>query len=328
MKPMPNLMEAEDIEVIGAAEITEFTWKQLFDTDACTICGRCTSVCPANITGKPLDPREIVFKTGEVMAATGHPPRVARRSASRTGIVIESERVLDRVQPEEVWSCTIVQGVRRDLPGEHRDPRQDPRHAPVPGAHGIELPHGAGQGLHGHGEPGQPMGNGSTRPSGDWTKKLDFDVKILGEDGVDSAEYLWYVGCAGSFDDRNQAVTISLAKLLNEAEYRLRNPRAQGDVQRRSGSAVGQRVRLAAARAAEHRDLRRPRREEGHHPVPALLQHARQRVSADGWRLRGGPSHRVAGRAAPAEAGEAPRQGTRCRRRRSPTTTPAIWASQ
>jgi hypothetical protein len=73
MKPMPNLMEAEDIEVIGASVISEFTWKQLFDTDACTICGRCTSVCPANITGKPLDPREIVLKTGEVMAASGSP---------------------------------------------------------------------------------------------------------------------------------------------------------------------------------------------------------------------------------------------------------------
>ena len=44
-------MEATDIESVGAAEIGEFTWKQLFDTDACTICGRCTSVCPANITG-------------------------------------------------------------------------------------------------------------------------------------------------------------------------------------------------------------------------------------------------------------------------------------
>ena len=72
MKPMPNLMETE-LETFGASTIEDFTWKQLFDTDACTICGRCTSVCPAHATGKPLDPREIVLKVGEVMAATGDP---------------------------------------------------------------------------------------------------------------------------------------------------------------------------------------------------------------------------------------------------------------
>ena len=72
MTPMPNLMETE-LETFGASTVEDFTWKQLFDTDACTICGRCTSVCPAHATGKPLDPREIVLKIGEVMAATGDP---------------------------------------------------------------------------------------------------------------------------------------------------------------------------------------------------------------------------------------------------------------
>src|SRR5205085_1571113 len=70
MKPMPNLMETE-LETFGASTVEDFTWKQLLDTDACTVCGRCTSVCPAHATGKPLDPREIVLKVGAVMAATG-----------------------------------------------------------------------------------------------------------------------------------------------------------------------------------------------------------------------------------------------------------------
>ena len=69
---MPNLMETE-LESFGASVVEDFTWKQLYDTDACTICGRCTSVCPAQNTGKPLDPREIVLKVGEVMAATADP---------------------------------------------------------------------------------------------------------------------------------------------------------------------------------------------------------------------------------------------------------------
>src|SRR5205085_7467372 len=52
MKPMPNLMETE-LETFGASTVEDFTWKQLFDTDACTICGRCTSVCPSHATAKP-----------------------------------------------------------------------------------------------------------------------------------------------------------------------------------------------------------------------------------------------------------------------------------
>jgi ferredoxin len=80
MKAMPNLMETE-LESFGASTVEDFTWKQLLDTDACTMCGRCTSVCPAHATGKPLDPREIVLKTGEVMAATGDPASVAAPSA-------------------------------------------------------------------------------------------------------------------------------------------------------------------------------------------------------------------------------------------------------
>ncbi len=88
MKPMPNLMETE-LESFGASTIEDFTWKQLLDTDSCTMCGRCTSVCPAHATGKPLDPREIVLKTGEVMAATGQtavsPPHRDRCRGHRSG---------------------------------------------------------------------------------------------------------------------------------------------------------------------------------------------------------------------------------------------------
>ncbi len=55
MKPMPNLMETE-LESFGASTVEDFTWKQLLDTDACTMCGRCTSVCPAHATGKSSTP--------------------------------------------------------------------------------------------------------------------------------------------------------------------------------------------------------------------------------------------------------------------------------
>ena len=104
MKPMPNLMETE-LESFGASIVEDFTWKQLLDTDACTICGRCTSVCPAQNTGKPLDPREIVLKVGEVMAASGD-PTVGPPVGVDPEITISANSVLERITSEEVFACT------------------------------------------------------------------------------------------------------------------------------------------------------------------------------------------------------------------------------
>ena len=146
MKPMPNLMETE-LETFGASTIEDFTWKQLLDTDACTMCGRCTSVCPAHATGKPLDPREIVLKTGEVMAATGTPGGVAADRRRPRDHASAPTRVFERITARGDLGVHVVQGVRRDLPGQHRDPRQDPRHAALPVADGVELPDRAGQRL-------------------------------------------------------------------------------------------------------------------------------------------------------------------------------------
>src|SRR5204863_5860071 len=102
MKPLPNLMESE-LESFGAAVIEDFTWKQLLDTDACTICGRCTSVCPAHATGKPLDPREIVLKVGNVMAATGPDgERVSPVVGEDHDIKISADSVFERIDAEEI----------------------------------------------------------------------------------------------------------------------------------------------------------------------------------------------------------------------------------
>ena len=137
MREMPNLMETE-LETFGASTVEDFTWKQLFDTDACTICGRCTSVCPAHATGKPLDPRDRAEDrrgddrdrlAGDVAAG-----RHRRRDHRHRRQPVRAHHVRGAV------GLHHVQGVRRDLPGEHRDPRQDPRHAPVPLAHGERLP--------------------------------------------------------------------------------------------------------------------------------------------------------------------------------------------
>src|SRR5262249_32484346 len=104
MKPLPNLTETA-LESFGAATVEDFTWKQLLDLDACTMCGRCTSVCPAHATGKALDPREIVLKSGEVMAATGEPVVSPPIGVDRE-ITVSADSLFERITPEEIWVCT------------------------------------------------------------------------------------------------------------------------------------------------------------------------------------------------------------------------------
>ncbi|RLA49536.1 MAG: iron-sulfur protein, partial [Gammaproteobacteria bacterium] len=117
MREVPNLMEATDIESIGAATVAEFTWKQLFDTDACTICGRCTSVCPANITGKPLDPREIILKLGTVASMTATPPQSPPVGVD-AAITVTSDNVFQLITPEELWSCTTCRACDQICPAD------------------------------------------------------------------------------------------------------------------------------------------------------------------------------------------------------------------
>jgi Fe-S oxidoreductase len=212
MRPVVNLAEVEDIDTIGASVVSDFTWKQLFDTDACTICGRCTSVCPANITGKPLDPREMVLKVGEVAAITaGVSPPVSLVA----GIEIEGDNVLQRVQPEEVWSCTTCRACDEICPVniEILDRILDIRRYLT--MMESSFPSELSKAFVAMENQGNPWGMSKER-RGAWTAALEFKVPVLGED-TDRAEYLWFVGCAGSFDDRNTAVSIALAKLLHEA---------------------------------------------------------------------------------------------------------------
>ncbi len=238
MRPVPNLMETDDIESVGAAEITEFTWKQLLDTDACTICGRCTSVCPAQLTGKPLDPREIVIKLGEVAALTGS-PAVSPPVSMVEGITVSSASVFERIQPEEVWSCTSCRACDEICPVniEILDKILDMRrHLSLMAS---EFPAELGKAYIAMENQSNPWGM-SQQSRADWTASLDFDVPVLGRDGVESADYLYWVGCAGSFDDRNRTVTISMARLMHHAglDFAILGPRelCTGDPARRSGN--------------------------------------------------------------------------------------------
>ena len=235
MRAMPNLLEVDDIETIGASLATDLTWKQIFDTDACTICGRCTSVCPANITGKPLDPREMVLKSGEVAASmAGVSPPV-----STIAVLEGAGSLFERIRPEEVFACTTCKACDEICPVdiEILDRILDMRRYLT--LMESDFPSELGKAFVAMENQFNPWGL-SQQARGDWTSELDFPVPVFGRDGKESAEYLWFVGCAGSFDDRNRATSVALARLLDKAgiDFAILAQRelCNGDPARRAGN--------------------------------------------------------------------------------------------
>jgi Fe-S oxidoreductase/nitrate reductase gamma subunit len=236
MKPMPNLMETE-LESFGATQVSDFTWKQLFDTDACTICGRCTSVCPAHATGKPLDPREIVLKVGEVMDATGD-PQVSPPVGVAPGITVTADNLFERVTPEELWACTTCKACDEICPVniEILDKILDMRRylSLMESNFPAEL-----------GNTYRSMENSSNvygmnqGERADWAASLE-GVEIVEPGGAFDHEYLYWVGCAGSFDDRNKKASRAVAQLLTRAgiDFAILGPSelCTGDSARRSGN--------------------------------------------------------------------------------------------
>jgi Fe-S oxidoreductase/nitrate reductase gamma subunit len=236
MKPLPNLAETS-LETFGAAVVEDFTWKQLLDTDACTMCGRCTSVCPAHATGKPLDPREIVLKTGEVMAATGDPV-VPPPIGLNHEVTISANSLFERITPEEIWACTSCKACDEICPVniEILDKILDMRR--YLSLMESNFPTELGTAYRGMENQGNPWGMGQGE-RGDWAKGLE-EVHVVDPGSPFEHEYLYWVGCAGSFDDKNKKVTQAMAKLLSRAgvDVAILGPSEMctGDPARRSGN--------------------------------------------------------------------------------------------
>lgn len=236
MRAMPNLMETE-LESFGASVVSEFTWKQLLDTDACTMCGRCTSVCPAHATGKSLDPREIVLKTGEVMSLTGS-PAVTPPIGMDKAISVDADSIFERITSEEVWACTTCKACDENCPVniEILDKILDMRR--YLSLMESDFPTELGTAYRGMENSGNPWGMSQTERA-DWAKDIE-GIQIL--DGGDpfESEYLYWVGCAGSFDDKNKKVTQAMAKLLQRSgvSFAILGPSeyCTGDPARRSGN--------------------------------------------------------------------------------------------
>ena len=235
MRKMPILAETA-LESFGASVVEDFTWKQLLDTDACTMCGRCTSVCPAHATGKPLDPREIVLKVGEVMAATGM-PRVSPPLGVDREITISANTLFERITPEEIWSCTSCRACDEICPVniEILDKILDMRR--YLSLMESNFPTELGNAYRAMENQSNPWGM-SQNDRADWAKGLP--VAIVEPGKPLTQEYLYWVGCAGSFDDKNKKVTRAMVQLLARAgiDVAILGPSetCTGDPARRSGN--------------------------------------------------------------------------------------------
>ena len=165
------------------------------------MCGRCTSVCPAHATGKPLDPREIVLKTGEVMAATGDPATTPPIGVD-SEITVPANWMFDRVTNDELWSCTSCKACDEICPVniEILDKILDMRR--YKSLMESDFPAELGNAYRAMENSGNPWSISQTERA-DWIGDMEGIEVIAGGDPFES-EWLYWVGCAGSFDDKNK----------------------------------------------------------------------------------------------------------------------------
>jgi Fe-S oxidoreductase len=219
----------------GVASVEQFTWKGLLDFSTCTECGRCQSQCPAWNTGKPLSPKLLVlslrdhaYAKAPYLMAGGGLTMTGEEKASQEQLagvnvlaMAESQRPLiggadvnGVIDPDVLWSCTTCGACVEQCPVdiEHVDHIVDMRRYQVM----IEsnFPSEAGVMLRNLESKGNPWGAPpATRE--DWTKGLDFEVPRIADGG--EYEYLFWVGCAGAFEDRAKKTTRAVATLLHQA---------------------------------------------------------------------------------------------------------------
>ncbi len=213
IKAMPPEM-FENAETFGVHKLEEYSWKDLFDTEACMRCGRCVEVCPAFNTDKPLKPRDVIQNIRT------HLEQKAKFLLDENGkyrIVADEEYtgpalIEDTIAKDTIWSCTTCMACVEACPAYILQfPKLvDLRRYMV--MMESDFPSEVVDVFKGLENNSNPWNIGSHVRT-DWTKGQD--VPLMSDKG--GAEYLFYVGCAGSFDDLNQKVAVSLAKIFKAA---------------------------------------------------------------------------------------------------------------
>ena len=189
-----------DIDTFGVSTYTQYTWRQLIDGWSCTSCGRCQDVCPAYASGKGLNPMQVILDVRDY--ANEHAPLLL--AGEQPG-----ETMMERITDEAVWACTTCNACVDVCPLyiEHVPKLTDLRRNAM--METMEYPEELNTAMGNMESASNPYGFGAHERA-DWA--ADLDVKV-GE----PAEYIYFVGCAASFDARNQKVARSTISLLKQA---------------------------------------------------------------------------------------------------------------
>jgi Fe-S oxidoreductase len=269
---------AEDA-VLGRGKIEDFTWKGYLDFTTCTECGRCQSQCPAWNTGKPLSPKLVIMNLrdhlfakapyilgdketplentpegglgedlgGEKHDEEHHVPEsgferiMGSGPAQATRPLVGTAEEGGVIDPDVLWSCTTCGACVEQCPVdiEHIDHIVDMRRYQV--MMESEFPGELGVLFKNLETKGNPWGQ-NAKDRTNWIDEVDFDVPVYGKD-VDSFEgyeYLFWVGCAGAYEDRAKKTTKAVAELLAAAGVKYlvlgEGETCNGDSARRSGN--------------------------------------------------------------------------------------------
>jgi Fe-S oxidoreductase len=224
-------LEDETIEQFGAADIEHLSWKQMLDGYTCTECGRCSDACPANFTGKLLSPREIIINARKRTEEKA--PLLINKSENTE--ILEKTLIHNYIKPEELWACTTCGACVQECPVtiEHLDTIVDMRRNLV--LMESEFPNELNTVFKNLETNFSPWAF-NPQDRANWAEGLD--VKTMAEDP--ECEYLFWVGCAGSFDSRYQKVSQTIVKLFNKAGVSFRilgtEEKCNGDTARRLGN--------------------------------------------------------------------------------------------
>src|SRR5579859_5543826 len=242
---MENLEEREDY---GVSKPEQFTWKQLLDGYACTECGRCNTVCPASNTGKPLFPKEIILGVKESLfvqsdAILGEDSIYHKLGVSGVRADKTKEEIAAHHEPmvggiisnDALWSCTTCMACMEICPVaiEHVPKIVDMRRHLV--MEESDFPTETVSVLENIESNGNPWTISNDKRA-EWAAGLD--IALMSENP--DAEVLYWVGCMGSFDERNKKVATAVAKVLKAAhvDFAILGPEESctGDPARRIGN--------------------------------------------------------------------------------------------
>ncbi|MGD9363859.1 MAG: (Fe-S)-binding protein [Desulfobacterales bacterium] len=223
-------IEDEDAETFGLGNVAELNWKNVLDLYACTECGRCEEQCPADMTGKPLSPARVIHDLK--LDLLDH-------SAKLLGGEFESVAPLLRdgspITDDVLWSCTTCRACEDICPVniQHLDILLEARKHQV--LMESNFPSEMQETFNSLENQSNPWGF-SSDTRGDWCQ--DLDVPLMTDHP--EAEVLYYVGCAGSFDDRGIQISRAIVNVLKKADVDFAilgaEERCNGDMARRAGN--------------------------------------------------------------------------------------------